>query len=901
MKKIISLLLAASLVFSICITTNAYIGKSENIQNVLRTQLESSKSVAMFKSNDAVEDSDRFSEATPNALSLLVDGKTSIYDNFEVHGALDWNPPRYLGAEFKLKNSYYCDEAVIYSSGEWWPNNIEFWRVYASENQNDLYSPANLMGTVEVNGMNKVQINKSVKYIAFICTDYTGGMNPREVELWTSESEEVSEPPTESLTVIGNRIVNEKGETVILKGVNITELSWSVYGDGDPAYLSSEAELSLLEAFEWGCNAVRLAVNPEFYLNGGSHNGIYRTAEEYRSLTDRLITSATDRGIAVILDCHSYHGVTNDVIEFWKIAAPKYNNNRLVLYGLLNEPTSDWKTYYEGGILNGESVIGIPNLLDIVRSYSDNIAVIGGIDFAFDLSCISKTDFAAFAAKRASALGISANAYCSKYSLNTEERRGRGIILDSHIYSFKPFDWDYYILNASEEYPILIGEFGPGYTEDDAILRFSSEEIAYLQRIFRYIQRNDLNFTAWGMNAWPYLTKDRISTPFGKAVKDYINFGTIPDRPTENLLRTQLNSSKGIAVYAKDGKIENSNRFSEARPNALSYSVDGKAYEFEVWGDLDGVDSQRYIGAQYTLNNSYYCSEAIIYSGDTDSPESWRVYASDSLSDLYSVDSLTETIECRGDAKSIVINKNVKYISFVCTDYNGVMRVKEFELWLDKSAIPKSDIVNENLLNTQFKACRPISAPLSGQEIVTDYTFYNNTQNLGEKISRYLIDGNTSAYYNISQQRNRRLGIEYELNGVYAANEIKLTAGSPKHPEKYIIYASASLDTLYSNESIVENLNNNFTGTLSFKLDRSVKYVAILSDGYINISELELYGYIPGDCNIDRRIDSADLIILIKSLLGSAPLTLNSIGDTNFDGVTDIRDMVRLKKNLAAK
>ena len=88
MKKIISLLLAASLVFSICITTNAYIGKSENIQNVLRTQLESSKSVAMFKSNDAVEDSDRFSEATPNALSLLVDGKTSIYDNFEVHGAL---------------------------------------------------------------------------------------------------------------------------------------------------------------------------------------------------------------------------------------------------------------------------------------------------------------------------------------------------------------------------------------------------------------------------------------------------------------------------------------------------------------------------------------------------------------------------------------------------------------------------------------------------------------------------------------------------------------------------------------------------------------------------------------------------------------------------------------------
>lgn len=184
---------------------------------------------------------------------------------------------------------------------------------------------------------------------------------------------------------------------------------------------------------------------------------------------------------------------------------------------------------------------------------------------------------------------------------------------------------------------------------------------------------------------------------------------------------------------------------------------------------------------------------------------------------------------------------------------------------------------------------------------MTDYTFYNNTQNLGEKISRYLIDGNTSAYYNISQQRNRRLGIEYELNGVYAANEIKLTAGSPKHPEKYIIYASASLDTLYSNESIVENLNNNFTGTLSFKLDRSVKYVAILSDGYINISELELYGYIPGDCNIDRRIDSADLIILIKSLLGSAPLTLNSIGDTNFDGVTDIRDMVRLKKNLAAK
>ena len=51
-------------------------------------------------------------------------------------------------------------------------------------------------------------------------------------------------------------------------------------------------------------------------------------------------------------------------------------------------------------------------------------------------------------------------------------------------------------------------------------------------------------------------------------------------------------------------------------------------------------------------------------------------------------------IVCGDDAKVIPVNKKVKYVAFVCTEYNGNMRVKEFELWTAEN--PDEPFVSEN-------------------------------------------------------------------------------------------------------------------------------------------------------------------------------------------------------------
>ena len=139
---------------------------------------------------------------------------------------------------------------------------------------------------------------------------------------------------------------------------------------------------------------------------------VCRSAEEYQALIDRFITSLTDVGTVVVLDCHAYAGVYQSVTDFWKIAAKKYDENELVIYGLLNEPISDWLTWYEGGkvaLPDGtvEESIGIPALIDIVRELSDNVVAVGGIDWAFDLSGIASEAFEKQAESRAAALGMS--------------------------------------------------------------------------------------------------------------------------------------------------------------------------------------------------------------------------------------------------------------------------------------------------------------------------------------------------------------------------------------------------------------------------------------------------------------------------------------------------------------
>ncbi len=729
MKKIISVIISFVLIIS-TLTLPAI----AQTKNLFPEHIASSRGICMFLSNGAVDSTDKI---TNEMLNKAVDADT--VNHFDIPEGLSWDVPRYFGMEFTLDSVCDIEIIEIYAGFSELPENYS---VYVSDQLSNLYSEGLIAENIVCDGdVSQITVNKSVRYIAFVCTAFTGNQRLKEIKA-IGTSKGVEKPSSAELLVKDNRLTDGDGNTLQLKGVNITEFSWSTFGDGSTESGKSNADVSIATAIEtWGCNVIRLAVNTDFYLNGGTHKGVTKTAEEYRALVDKFVSYATDRGVAVVFDCHAYYGVTDAVIDFWEIAAPKYDSNELVMYGLINEPVSDWQTYFEGGTLNIDNadttVYGIASVLDTVRKYSDNIAVIGGVDWAFDLSKFSSSDFDSYAAERSGALGISKESYTEKYYINTQSRYGRGIVLDSHVYSNKFMNWDYFLKNAISEYPILFGEFGPVFLEGTAITSFTNSEKAYLDKIFGYIEENNISYTAWGMNAWPFLTTpDGTVTPFGEAVKN----------------------------------------------------------------DIAGI---------------------------------------------------------------------------------------EFDSGLE-----------ENLIYTRFSSVRPILQDPNGT-VTDNYLFYNQAHSDGSSVSNsireLIIDADTSKHYDIyPAENNNNLGIEYTLNGLYAGSKIILSSGLVGYPDKYKVYASNSLTDLYSDANLVENMTAEISGSYVINIDRQVKYIAIIGNGYVRIKELELIGGKIGDFDRDNSIDTKDMSALRKKLLTNEGS--EAFADMNSDKKINVVDLLKIKR-----
>jgi endoglucanase len=182
--------------------------------------------------------------------------------------------------------------------------------------------------------------------------------------------------------------------------------------------------------------------------------------------------------------------------DFWKEAATKYKDHPGVIFDLLNEPHStSWEVWKNGGFVadktapadedafltpedkalnaKGFRSIGMQALVDIVRGTSaKNILVVGGLDWAYDLSGIAK-------------------------GFALDDKGGNGIILSTHIYPFKR-DWAGKVLVVSDKYPILVGEFGAN-TQKFTFVPAASQEDAdtWVPKIFGFIQKHNFHYTAW--------------------------------------------------------------------------------------------------------------------------------------------------------------------------------------------------------------------------------------------------------------------------------------------------------------------------------------------------------------------------------------------------------------------
>ena len=738
MKRILSILLSVLLLAMTCIVTVA----AESPENLLLTTLDSKTGIIMNTANGQVTANDRFD--SQGAMAIVNDGDKTL--TRDVYGALDWSPARYVGVLFTLSEP--CDvQSVAVTSG--YSNLADTYRVYAGDSLETLYTSGNMVGDnlVCAGDTQTASVNRTVQYVAVFLTAYTYNGRIREVEVFGSPVQTDPTKPTMSdyrsgLMVNGtNLMIGEK--PVALRGANIPQYSWSADGDG------GDSATALLAAINWNCTIVRVAVNPEFYLNGGTgKNGISVSAADFRQAIDNTVTALTSRNIAVVLDCHAYSGVYDTVTQFWQTVAPLYDDNELVIYDLLNEPISDWQTWYEGGTVtlpdgNGTQVqsVGMIALLDLVRGYSDNVVAIGGIDWAFDLSGFASDAFSTFANQRASALGMTVQAYREAYSLSAEGRQGRGIVLSTHIYSSKPLNWDAAIGAAAAEYPILVGEYNP-YYRTGYISELNAKEKAFYQRIFRFMNEGGFSSTAWSLGAEPFLINHNGDiSALGTAVKTYIETGIWECDQPENLIEQQYDSVRSIYRSGTTGRVRYNNTF---------------------------------------INQAYKDGAAV-----------------------------------------------------------------------------------------------------------------------GNDIIGALIDGDSDTHYDVYEWEGYLTGLQYTLLDTFAAYEVRMSSGLSGYPDRYQIYASDSLDTLYSAANRVENMTVDHTGTVTYTIDKPVRYVAFLANGYVRIKEIALSGVPVGDVDGDHTLGASDLTLLTQQLLGTETIEFTARSDANKSGEVNILDLIALKKRLA--
>jgi len=191
------------------------------------------------------------------------------------------------------------------------------------------------------------------------------------------------------LQVNGDQIVDNNGDVVWLKGLVRPSLEWSVTGQ----YLSTQ-DLSNIANWNSGgsiakSNVIRLDLYQGFWLDSGPATEI----GSYKQIINAIVYYATELGMAVILDLHWVVSgqqspmANSDSITFWQQVATDYASFGTVLFELFNEPYSISTAVW----LNGDSTyVGYQQLYDAVRGTgAQNICIIGGLDYAYDLSFVN--------------------------------------------------------------------------------------------------------------------------------------------------------------------------------------------------------------------------------------------------------------------------------------------------------------------------------------------------------------------------------------------------------------------------------------------------------------------------------------------------------------------------------
>lgn len=297
------------------------------------------------------------------------------------------------------------------------------------------------------------------------------------------------------ISVSGNKFVDASGNTVVFKGINVS----------DPDKLEHQGQWKkklFIELKSWGVDLVRLPIHPSTWNRRG---------EDYLRLLDEGINWCSELGIYVILDWHSIGNLEAGLFEhpmyftslvqtrnFWKVIAERYAGHHTVaFYEIFNEPTvhrgklgrASWDRWRQ---INEEIIF-------LIRAYDEEtIPLVAGFDWAYDLTPLQDNP-----------LNVSGIAYVT------------------HPYPHKrnpPYEekWDENFGFAANKYPLIATEFG--FTLGDYGLAENGE---YGERIVKYFEDRGISWMAWVFDPdwFPQMLKswDKYeTTEYGQFIKDQL-------------------------------------------------------------------------------------------------------------------------------------------------------------------------------------------------------------------------------------------------------------------------------------------------------------------------------------------------------------------------------------------
>ncbi len=290
---------------------------------------------------------------------------------------------------------------------------------------------------------------------------------------------------TGGYSVVGPTIHDASHKPHSFHGVDRPSLEWSSTGQN-----LSQSDYQNMAG--WKANVVRIALNQDFWL---SDSPAY--AADYAALVDTQISWAEAAGLDVILDLHwsdkgdySQKPAQQRMADahsktFWQEVAGRYKSDGRVLFELYNEPHDvGWNVWLSGGPSgDGFTVTGMQALYDTVRSTgAENLVIIGGLEFAFDLS------------------GVNANRV-----------KGHNIVWATHPYNQQgkqPSNWDGAFGALAATDPVMATEFGD---------TTPSCGTTYYASLLSYLDAHHISWSGW---AWfvascqfPSIITDWSGTP----------------------------------------------------------------------------------------------------------------------------------------------------------------------------------------------------------------------------------------------------------------------------------------------------------------------------------------------------------------------------------------------------